>query len=60
MSKYQERFEQLYKEAKRAKIDPNKFARVWAGTNIKAYNTYKKFMREWGTFVENKANEEGE
>lgn len=58
MSKYQERFEQLYKEAKRIEVNPTKFARIWASTNIRANNTYKKFMREWEAFVENKANEE--
>ena len=58
MSKYQERFEQIYKEAKRIEINPTKFARIWASTNIRANNTYKKFMREWEAFVEKKENEE--
>lgn len=58
MSKYQERFEQIYKEAKRIEVNPTKFARIWASTNIRAHNTYKKFMREWEEFVEKKAKEE--
>lgn len=57
MSKYQERFEQLYKEAKRIGVNPTKFVRVWAGTNIRAYNTYRKFMSDWGTFINNKEGE---
>lgn len=54
MSKYQERFEQIYKESNRIGVNPTKFARIWASTNIRAYNTYKKFMSDWEKFIETK------